>query len=411
MRKNTGDPEYADESAAKTAPAEASSLEFDGTDPLISRGWRRLSRTARALLLTMPVLLALIVVVTQTGQLFSVNSPTQVGVSVACGVPWMTLRLDDDKQAIACHQQDPSQPPMARLVVTAGSHVLNAAAEGFAPQAIPFKAAQGTTPLLEANLPLSVDGALNILDAVNTYLTHTGYVQRLTLPAALWNDLNLSGRPRSDSLTVEERFEAIAVDPVLPTFEQTSYLRPVAPQPGALGVAIVVVEHIVISDGCSTQLLVRRETAIFSRVRGSVVFSVAPNKKAWTASHPYTLNPAADSYAEEPLLTSLPATPTSLLALAARTQLAILLGYTGAVAGTVATAPVTGQADWGGGVLLTNERASASASREADWLYLGGLLFGLTADAAKLTPLAIPASPDLRHWIATAQAPRAAAVC
>src|SRR5262249_47887122 len=153
-----------------------------------------------------------------------------------------------------------------------------------------------------------------ILGAVNAYLAKTGYVQRIALPADLWNDLNLSGRPRSERLTVEERFEAIAVDPVLPTFDQISYLRPIAPQPGAVGVAMVVVEHIVITDGCSTQLLVRRETAIFSRARGSVVFSVAPNKTSWTAAHPYALNPSAGSYAGEPLLTSLPATPASLLA-------------------------------------------------------------------------------------------------
>jgi hypothetical protein len=413
MRENDGAPDYAEDSAAKTAPAEASTLEFEGADPLVSGGWRRLPRTARAALLVMPALLALVVVVAQTGQLFAVTSPAQVEVTVACDVPWMTLRLDNDKQAISCRQQDPSLPPLARLMATTGSHVLNASAAGFAPQAIPFKAAQGTAPFLEARLPLSVDGALRILDAVNAYLTNTGYVQRIALPPDLWNDLNLSERPQSGSLTVEERFEAIAVDPVLPTFEQTNYLRPTAPQPGAVGVAMVVVEHIVISDGCSTQLLVRRETAIFSRARGSVVFSVAPDKKTWTASHPYALNPSAASYAGEPLLTSLPATPASLLALAARTQLANLLGNTGAVAGTVATMPVAGAAGWGGGVLLAEQdtSTSANATRDADWLYLGGLLFGLTANAAKLTPLATPASPELRRWIAAAQAPQAAAPC
>src|SRR5262249_5158437 len=158
--------------------------------------------------------------------------------------------------------------------------------------------------------------------------------------------------PQSASLTVEERFQAIAVDPLLPTFVQANYLRPLAPRPGALGAAVVVVEQVVISDGCSTQPLVRRETAIFSRARGGLAFSVARGEKAWSVSGPYALNPA-NSYSDAPVFTPASAAPASLLALAARSDLASLLGTGTSLAGTVTAAPLAGPAQWGGGVLLS----------------------------------------------------------
>ena len=152
--------------------------------------------------------------------------------------------------------------------------------------------------------------------------------------------------------------------------------------------------------------MVRRETSIYSRLRGSLALSMVRGEKAWVASAPYALTAAANSYSNQPLLTPQSATPASLLALAARSDLASLLGTGSALAATATASPVAGPVRWGSGVLLSDHGA--------DWLYLGGLLFNLSADAAAQTPLAMSASPALRSWIASPLAPlatRAPTVC
>jgi hypothetical protein len=409
MRESTHDPDRSDAPAGESARPDGASLEFDGADPLMPSGRRHVPLAARAALAATPVLLALIVVLAQTGPFFGGRRQGGVEVTVVCEVPWMALRLDDDGKEITCHQPAAALLPTTSLVVTPGNHVLSVAADGYAAQRVPFTASPGSAPFLVARPQLTVDGALRILDAVNTYLAHTGYIEHVALPATLWSDLNLSQPPKSRSLTVEERFEAIAVDPLLPTFEQTNYLRPIPPDRGAVGAAVAVVEHVAISDGCSSRLLLRRETPIVSRARAGVVFSVAHGEKTWSASHPYALNPAANIYSDRPVLTSLPAAPPSLYALAARTQLAAMLGDAGALAAAVADAPVAGQTAWGSGVLFSDQDTGDSPSNKprATWLYLGGLLFNLTDGATGLTPLAQPASPELRRWMAATGAAHA----
>lgn len=417
MQDSAHDPEHADESAEEVAPRDDDSLEFDGADLFAARGRRRLLLALRAALAVVPVLLVLVVILTQTGQLFVDHLQAPVEVTVACDVPWMTLRLDNGSNVTACRQAVPSAPPTATLRVMPGAHVLTTTADGFASENIPFSVARGNAPFLPAKPQLTVDGALHILDAANAYLAHAGYMQRVMLPAVLWRDLNLSAPPRSTYLIVEERFEAVAVDPLLPTFEQASYLRPISPDPGAVGAAVVVVEHVVITDGCSSQPLVRREAAVFSRARAGVVFSVTAGAQAWSATHPYALRPAANVYSDRPLLASQPATPAMLYALAARTQLAALRDDAGALTDAIVETPVIGTTAWGGGVLLSDQDvripqgANSSATHGATWLYVGGMLFGLTADSTRLVPLASPASPAIGRWLANARTTSAVPVC
>lgn len=413
MRENADAPKPADDSVPPATPTEASDLEFEDSDPFVSHRWRRLPRVARVALVITPVLLAITVVLTQTGQLRlpSASLSPQVLVAVECGVPWMTLSLDDEKQTRACHQVAPGAPITTEFLATVGSHTLRASAAGFVSEGISFTASQGDPPFVQVNLEPSADGSASMLAAANAYLANTGFVQRVALPAALWSDLNLSERPFSSYLVVEERFEVVALDPILPTYLLPNYLRPVTPQAGAVGATMVMAEQIQIFDGCSTEPLVRRETAIFSQARGNVIFSVSLNGKTWTAWKPYVLNLAPNSYAQQSILTASPAEPLPLLALAARSQLATLLGANTAVAGTVATAPAAGRSSWGGGVLLTDQSADAGAAHTPDWLYLGGLLFGLTSDAARLTPLAQPVSSALKDWVAAAQAPQMIESC
>jgi hypothetical protein len=372
---------------------DGSTLEFDDDSALSGRPLRRLRR---AIMRTLPVLLLTALLLAVAGQpelaaLFH-RSPNDapVPVTVVCDVPWALIRVDGRGPVSSCHQGIAGALPMARLSVSVGQHTLIATAEGFAPYPIYIVAHVGTPGLYLTEFSLTSYGTTDALAAVNTFFA-TGYEQVVTLPAALWRALGLRAAPSGPALVVHERFEAVALDAYEPFYTETTYQRPIAPEPGTVGVAAVVREHVTIYDTCDTTPLLERRMPVLYTTRASVTLSLRPGAQHWTATKPYALNPTADIFTA-PDLAATPVTPDYLLALSARTALSNWLGSRSLVAGAITAVPLTNAAAWSDGVVLTQRTSMQSAPQAAGglsvaiWLYTGGVLLALTAAAQTLSP-------------------------
>ncbi|HKW23329.1 MAG TPA: hypothetical protein VJO13_18245, partial [Ktedonobacterales bacterium] len=186
-------------------------------------------------------------------------------------------------------------------------------------------------------------------------------------------------------------FEAVALDAYEPFYTETTYQRPIAPEPGMVGVAAVVREHVTIYDTCDTTPLLERSMPVLYTTRASVTFSLRPGVQHWTATKPYALNPMADIFTA-PDVAATPVTPDYLLSLSARTALSDWLGSRSLVAGAITAVPLISASAWSEGVVLT-QRISTQATPQAAgapsvaiWLYTGGVLLALTAAAHTLSP-------------------------
>jgi hypothetical protein len=375
---------------------DGSTLEFDDDSTLSGRQWRFLRRLRRAIVRTLPVLLLTALLLAVAGQpelaaLFHrTPNDAPVPITVVCDVPWALIRVDGRGPVNSCHQGVAGALPMARLSVPVGQHTLIATAEGFAPYSIYIVAHAGTPGLYLTEFSLTSKGATDALAAVNNFFATT-YEQTATFPASLWQALGLRAAPSGPALVVHERFEAVALDAYEPFYTETTYQRPIAPEPGAVGIAAVVQEHITIYDTCDTTPLLERRMPVLYTTRASVTFSLRPGAQQWTATKPYALNPTADIFTA-PDVAATPVTPDHLLALSARTALSDWLGSRSLVAGAITAVPLTSVSAWSDGVVLT-QRASTPPAPQAAlgpsvaiWLYTGGVLLALTAAAHTLSP-------------------------
>lgn len=322
-----------------------------------------------------------------------------VAITVVCDVPWAVIRVDGRGAATGCTSGVAGAMPTARLSVSVGQHTLVATAEGFAPYAIYVVAHPNTPGLYLTQFALTPQGNEQVLDAVNDYFT-SSYAQDMTFPASLWQTLGLRVPPSGSSLLVRERFEAVSLDSYEPTYSETTYQRPIVPRAGMLGIAVVVVEHVTIYDGCSGTPLLERRTPVIYATRASVIFSVRPGPQRWTATNPYALNPVADVFTA-PNVAATPASPTGLITLAARTELASRLGSSGLLTGGVIVAPLANTSTWAAGVVLTLLNGARQTPRivgaqpGAVWLYTGGALLALTSPARALSPDIPAATPAM----------------
>ena len=383
-------------------------------EPAFTRG--RAQRLRRIVARALPVLLltGLLVAVAEqpylTRWLHRAAADALVPITVVCDVPWAIIQVDGRGAAIHCTPGVAGALPMARLSVADGIHILVATANGFAPYPIYIVAHSGAPGLYLTQFALTLRGAAQTVAAVNDYFA-SAYTQDVTFPATLWRTLGLRAPPASPSLLVRERFEAVALDAYEPTYSETTYLRPIAPEQGNVGVAMVVVEHVTIYDGCGVTPLLERRAPVLYAARASVTFSVRPGPQHWVASKPYALNPTAEIYTP-PERAASPASPGGLLALAARAALATQLGGPSALPDAVTITPLASASEWAAGVTLTLPNAArqslhnGGAGSQAVWLYTGGLLTALTVAAHALSPDAPFAAPpelldDLRASLAS----------
>jgi hypothetical protein len=358
------------------------SFEFeDGSAPSGRRGRWVIGAIRRAI----PVLLmmALLVVVgAQPNLALLFHRPATdapVPITVVCDVPWATIHLDGRGAPTRCKPGIAGTLPMARLSAPAGQHILLATADGFAPYPIYAVIHPQTPGLYLTQFTMSSSGVAQALAAANTYFA-SGYSQDVTFPATLWRALGLRQAPTNPALLVRDRFEAVSLDSYEPFYSETTYQRPIAPEPGAVGVAVVVVEHVTIYDGCGTTPLLERRMPVLYATRASVTFSARPNAGDWTATQPYALNPAAE-ITTTPTEAATPASPAGLLVLAARTELASQPEDTGRLSGELSAIPLVSATNWAGGLIL-----SVRGGAGALWLYLAGKLTALSAPAQALTP-------------------------
>ena len=367
-------------------------FEFEDEDALTGRHVRWPTHILRRAL---PVLLltALLLVVgaqPNLARLFRRPAPPAlVPVTVVCDVPWAIIHVDSHGPAIHCTPGVAGALPMARLSALAGQHMLLATAEGFAPYPIYVVIHPQTPALYLTQFTLAPQGAAQALAAVNSYFA-SGYAQEALVPAALWPALGLRQPPTGPAVLIRERFEAVALDSYEPFYSETTYQRPIVPETGAVGIAVVVIEHVTVYDGCGAKPLLERRTPVLYTARASVTFSAQPESSAWTVRAPYALNPAAE-ITTTPADAAAPASPAGLLAMAARTDLAALAGDHDALAGTVITSPLGGASDWAAGLAL---RVHDGVYAGAQWLYLGGRLTALTPAALMLTPGASGSIPS-----------------
>lgn len=391
----TWKPNGVDRERSATRDGDGTNFEFD-IDPSSMR--RRPQKIVRIVRQTIPVLLLTALLLVVAGQpnlalLFNrshANGPVQI--TVVCDVPWAVIRVDGHGPAIPCVSGVAGALPMARLTVDAGQHTLIATAEGFTPYSIYIVAHHDTPGLYLTQFALTPQADAGILDAVNAYLART-YAQDVTFPATLWQVLGLRTPPTGSSLVVREWFEATSLDSYEPFYTETTYQRPITPEQGAIGVAVVVVEHVSILDDCGTATLLERRMPVLYATRASVTFSAHSSHDSWSVMEPYTLSPNADIYTS-PRLAATQATPAGLLALTARTDLAAWLGNLSLLAGAVTATPLMGASHWAGGVVLTLENSSpsspsgpgAGAHSDATWLYTAGVLTPLTPAAQSLSP-------------------------
>jgi hypothetical protein len=366
-------------------------------EPAFTQGraqrFRRIITRALPVLLLTGLLLAVAEQPYLTRWLHRPATDAPVPITVVCDVPWAIIQVDGRGAAIHCAPGIAGALPMARLSVADGIHILAATADGFAPYPIYIVAHSGAPGLYLTQFALTSQGAAQTIAAVNDYFAST-YTQDMTYPATLWRTLGLRAPPASPSLLVRERFEAVSLDTYEPTYSETTYLRPIAPEPGTVGVAMVVVEHVMIYDGCGITPLLERRVPVLYAARASVTFSVRPGPQHWVASKPYALNPTAEIYTPPDRAAS-PASPGGLMALAARAALASLLGGPSALPDAVTITPLASASQWAAGVTLTLSNVARQslhnigAGSEAVWLYTGGLLTALTAAAHALSPDAL----------------------
>jgi hypothetical protein len=313
-----------------------------------------------------------------------------VPITVVCDVPWAVIRVDGRGAPTHCGEGVAGSLPMARLRVQGGPHILVATAEGFAPYPIYIIAHPGSSGLYLTQFSLTADGSAQALDAANRFLAN-GYIQDAILPASLWRDIGLSTPPSGSFVRVREQFEATALDTYEPFYSETTYQRPITPDRGAVGAAVVVVEHVTVFDGCSAAPLVERWRPVLYANHASVTLSMRPGGQHWLAVSPYALNPNADIYTA-PNIAATPATPSALFALAARTNLAERLGNLSMLAGAVSVSPLATATAWAPGLALTVINGGrqtpriAGARPGAVWLYVAGTLIALTAAARDLAP-------------------------
>lgn len=374
-------------------------LEFDDDSTLNGHQPRYLRRLWRAIVRTLPVLLLTALLLAVAGQpelaAFFHRTPNDapVPITVVCDVPWALIRVDGRGPAASCHQGIAGALPMARLSVSVGQHTLIATAEGFAPYPIYIVAHAGMPGLYLTEFSLTAQGTTAALAAVNSYFA-TGYEQVVTLPASLWQALGLRAAPSGPALVVHERFDAVALDAYEPFYAETTYQRPIAPEPGTVGIAAVVQEYVTIYDTCDATPLLERRMPVLYTTRASVTFSLHPDATHWTATKPYALNPTADIFTA-PNIAATPVTPGYLLALTARTALADWLGSRSLVAGAITAVPLISASAWGSGVVLTQRADTPQAPQAADghsvaiWLYMGGVLLALSPAAHSLAPGAV----------------------
>ena len=367
-------------------------FEFEDEDALTRRHVRwptRLIRRTLPVLLLTALLLLLVGAQPNLARLFRRPAPPAlVPVTVVCDVPWAIIHVDGHGPAIHCTPGVAGALPMARLSAPAGQHMLLATAEGFAPYPIYVVIHPQTPALYLTQFTLAPQGAAQALAAVNSYFAR-GYAQEALVPAALWPALGLRQPPAGPSVLVRERFEAVALDSYEPFYSETTYQRPIVPESGMVGIAVVVVEHVTVYDGCGAKPLLERRTPVLYTARASVTFSARPASSVWTVAAPYALNPAAE-ITTTPADAAAAASPAGLLAMAARTDLAALSGDHDALASAVVTTPLVGASDWAAGLALSIQNGANAGAR---WLYLGGWLTALTPAAQALTPGASASIP------------------
>lgn len=370
-----------------------SSFEFE--DDSAPAGWRGRWVTG-VIRRAIPVLLmmALLVVVgAQPNLALLFHHPAAdapVPVTVVCDVPWAIIHVDGRGAPAHCTPGIAGALPMARLLMSAGQHILLATADGFAPYPIYAVVHPQTPGLYLTQFTMSAAGVTQALAAVNAYFA-SAYTQDAIFPTALWRTLGLRQAPTAPTLLVHDRFEAVALDSYEPFYSETTYQRPIAPEPGTVGIAVVVVEHVTIYDGCGTAPLLERRMPVLYATRASVTFSARLGAHGWTATQPYMLNPAAE-ITTTPAEAATSASPAGLLALAARTGLAAQPDDPGRLPGDIITTPLVGAANWAAGLALS---VRDSAGADAIWLYLAGKLTALTTPARALTPeipAAVPAT-------------------
>lgn len=379
-------------------PAESDnseSFEFESDPGVTTFSARRIVRIVRIVGRMLPLLALTALLVVVAGQpnlalLFhrsGVDAPVQI--TVVCDVPWATIRVDGRGASIPCVQGSAGALPMAHLSVASGAHTLIAAAEGFTPYPIYVVVHADTPGLYLTQFTLTSEGATHVLAAVNAYLARD-YAQEVIFPATLWQTLGLRAPPSGSSLVVRERFEATALDSYEPFYSETTYQRPITPELGTVGVAVVMIEHVTVYGDCGTTPLLDRRMPVLYATRASVTFSARPGRDHWTVMKPYTLNPTADIYTA-PNLAATPATPADMLTLAARTELADRLGDLGLLAGALTATPLATATDWAAGIVLTLTNGGAHSG--AIWVYTGGELLALNVAAQSLsvnTPDTLP---------------------
>ncbi|HEU5347307.1 MAG TPA: hypothetical protein VFU63_01720 [Ktedonobacterales bacterium] len=332
-----------------------------------------------------------------------------IPITIVCNVPWAVVHVDRQETAAPCIQDVTDTLAMARLSVDAGKHMLMATAEGFSPYPIYIVAHPDTPGLYLTQFTLTPHGSAKLLDAANAYFARA-YAQDVVFPATLWRMLGLRQPPSVPFLVIRDRFEAVSLDSYEPFYTQTTYQRPVIPEQGTIGIAVVVVNHVTIYDDCGTTPLLERRAPVLYATRASVTFSARPGSQDWTVMKPYALSPTANIYTTPDRAAS-PLTPAGLVDLAARTELARQLGSQSTLAGVVTITPLVSASNWADGAVVTLASDTlrsphvTDAQLDAIWLHVGGQLLALTPAAQQLTPDAPAIVPsvgvnDLRASVA-----------
>lgn len=386
--------------ARRDEAADDEGIEFEGASPLMRAHGKR-PPLLRALLLALPIALAVVVLLASQPALRAAlgadaGSGSGATLTVLADVPWATVRVDGSERTTGLQQSDRGIVPATTLHLSAGIHALAIDADGFVPLHARVSVTPGSSSSFSAHLRLTTQARAGSIAAINQLLLGGGFAQQVMLPGNLWQALRLSTPPMSASLVVDERFEAIGLDPHLPVFNGTVFMRPVPPARHAIGVAAIVVEHTRIFDGCGGTLLAEHESPLIGGGMASMVFSVARGgigTDGWQASQPYVLNPEANLYTD-PSQAAFPATPFGLLTLAAQAQLASMLGNQNLLAYVVTPHPLASLTSWAAGLVFTTNETTGPVTpatpavlraHDAVWLYAGGVIAPLTLRAQTLT--------------------------
>lgn len=349
------------------------SAQFEGIAPDARRYRSPLARFAGYLI---PFALAVALIVSATRSP-GASGAAKVPLTVATNVPWAAFSLDGGHHRYAVNEE--TALPSATVMVTPGAHLISAFADGFMPASITAQISASGPEQVMVELRLSADATPGILAAVNQRFASSGYDERVALPAADWQLLGVPHAPQSAFLIVRDALVATSLDPILPIFRQSNPQRPVPPTPGAVGVAVIVVEHTEIYDGCSSAPLVQRTLPLISPWTASMTFSLHQSPLGWSVDSPYVLNPQRNDYTS-PDQAATAGSPVTAYTLAARSALASALGNSSLLAAAASPRPQSGPG-WNTGLILQITGTSSTA----DWLFAGGALTALTPDAARLT--------------------------